>query len=90
MGPLTLDLLRRDARRGPSWLSLHPREFAVLWRLADEPGTLVSRRQLLTDVWRISQEPETNSVEVHVSRLRIVSPRVPEQTTQSERGRSRT
>lgn len=30
----------------------------------------MTRRQLLKDVWRISHEPETNSVEVHVSRLR--------------------
>ena len=70
IGPLTLDLFHRDARRGPTWLGLHPREFGLLWRLADQPGRPVSRRQLLHDVWRISREPETNSVEVHVSRLR--------------------
>ena len=70
VGPLTLDLFHRDARRGPAWLNLHPREFGVLWRLADCPGETVTRRQLLRDVWRIAQEPETNSVEVHVSRLR--------------------
>lgn len=70
VGPLTLDLFHRDARRGPTWLALHPREFGVLWRLADRPGAVVTRRELLRDVWRIAQEPETNSVEVHVSRLR--------------------
>jgi two-component system, OmpR family, response regulator len=70
VGPLLLDLLHRDARRGSTWLGLHPREFGVLWRLADEPGTPVTRRTLLQDVWRIHHEPETNSVEVHVSRLR--------------------
>lgn len=70
LGPLTLDLFHRDARRGPRWLSLHPREFGVIWRLADTPGERVTRRQLLQDVWRINHEPETNSVEVHVSRLR--------------------
>ena len=42
----------------------------MLWRLADQPGTRVARRQLLRDVWRIHHEPDTNSVEVHVSRLR--------------------
>ena len=42
----------------------------MLWRLADRPGAVVIRRELLRDVWRIAQEPETNSVEVHVSRLR--------------------
>ncbi len=69
-GPLTLDLFHRDARKGARWLHLHPREFGVLWRLADEPGKRVSRSGLLKDVWRIDHDPETNSVEVHVSRLR--------------------
>lgn len=70
VGPLTLDLFHRDARRGGRWLALHPREFGLLWRLADRPGRRVTRVQLLRDVWRLNHEPETNSVEVHVSRLR--------------------
>jgi hypothetical protein len=70
VGPLTLDLFHRDARRGGRWLALHPREFGLLWRLADVPGQRVTRGQLLRDVWRLNHEPETNSVEVHVSRLR--------------------
>jgi hypothetical protein len=70
VGPLTLDLFHRDARRAGRWLALHPREFGVLWRLADAPGKRVTRGQLLRDVWRLNHEPETNSVEVHVSRLR--------------------
>lgn len=70
VGPLTLDLFHRDARQGARWLGLHPREFGLLWRLADLPGERVTRAQLLKDVWRLNHEPETNSVEVHVSRLR--------------------
>ena len=70
LGALTLDLFHRDVRHGARWLGLHPREFGLIWRLADTPGECVSRRQLLADVWRIHHEPETNSVEVHVSRLR--------------------
>lgn len=70
LGPLTLDLFHRDARQGARWLHLHPREFGVLWRLTDKPGECVTRSQLLKDVWRINHTPETNSVEVHVSRLR--------------------
>jgi DNA-binding winged helix-turn-helix (wHTH) protein len=69
LGPLTLDLFHRDARLGSAWLHLHPREFGVLWRLADTPGERVTRRQLLEDVWRMGHDPQTNSVEVHVSRL---------------------
>ncbi|APE29349.1 winged helix-turn-helix domain-containing protein [Aurantiacibacter gangjinensis] len=70
VGALTLDLFHRDARRGRRWLGLHPREFGLLWRLADQPGERVTRRDLLRDVWRLNHDPETNSVEVHVSRLR--------------------
>lgn len=70
VGPLTLDLFHRDARQGSRWMGLHPREFGLLWRLSDAPGQRVTRRQLISDVWRLNHEPETNSVEVHVSRLR--------------------
>jgi two-component system, OmpR family, response regulator len=70
LGPVTLDLLHRDARAGRGWLSLHPREFELLWRLAEQPGERVSRARLLREVWRLDFEPGTNTVEVHVSRLR--------------------
>lgn len=70
LGGLTLDLLHRDARAGDRRLALHPREFALLWRLAERPGERVSRARLLREVWRLEFEPGTNSVEVHVSRLR--------------------
>lgn len=70
VGPLVLDLLRRDACAEDRWLALHPREFDLMWRLADRPGEPVSRSRLLRDVWRLDFEPGTNSVEVHVSRLR--------------------
>jgi DNA-binding response OmpR family regulator len=69
-GPLTLDLFHRDARVGERWLALHPREFALLWRLAERPGETVPRATLLREVWRLEFEPGTNSIEVHVSRLR--------------------
>jgi two-component system OmpR family response regulator len=70
VGPVTLDLLYRDATAAGRWLALHPREFALLWRLADNPGERVPRERLLRDVWRLAHVPETNSLEVHVSRLR--------------------
>lgn len=69
-GDVTLDLLHRDGRVEDRWLGLHPREFELLWRLAQEPGKRFSKRQLLADVWRITCEPETNSVAVHVARVR--------------------
>jgi DNA-binding response OmpR family regulator len=70
LGDLTLDLFHRDGRVADSWLGLHPREFALLWRLSEQPGERITRRQLLAEVWRIHFEPETNSVAVHVARVR--------------------
>lgn len=70
VGPLVLDFFHRDARYGNKWLSLRPREYELLWRLAEASGGRVSREMLLRDVWRINHDPGTNRVEVHVSRLR--------------------
>jgi len=69
-GRITLDLLYRDGRIADKWLSLHPREFELFWRLAREPGVAISKAQLLSDVWRISFDPQSNSVAVHVARIR--------------------
>ncbi|BDI61947.1 winged helix-turn-helix domain-containing protein [Qipengyuania nanhaisediminis] len=69
-GELTLDLFHRDGRVDDRWLGFHPREFELLWRLAEQPGQRMTRRELLADVWRIHFEPETNSVAVHVARVR--------------------
>lgn len=69
-GDVTLDLFHRDGRVEDRWLGLHPREFELLWRLAEQPGERLTRQQLLADVWRITFEPETNSVAVHVARVR--------------------
>lgn len=70
VGEVTLDLFHRDGRIADRWLGLHPREFGLLWRLAEQPGVRLTRRQLLAEVWRIHFEPETNSVAVHVARVR--------------------
>lgn len=70
VGPAMLDLRHRDARIGGKWVGLFPREFELLWRLSERRGERVTRRQLLKDVWRLDHDPETNRVEVHVSRLR--------------------
>ncbi|MBD2840807.1 winged helix-turn-helix transcriptional regulator [Erythrobacter sp. KMU-140] len=69
-GDITLDLFHRDGRIADRWLALYPREFELLWRLAEQPGEPMSRRELLADVWRINFDPETNSVAVHVARVR--------------------
>lgn len=70
LGPLRLDLLVRDAFVAGRGAGLHPREFLLLWRLAEEPGAAVPASELRSDVWRLAFRPETNSLAVHVSRLR--------------------
>ncbi len=69
-GPLTLDLLDRDARIDQRRLRLHPREFALLWRLAALPGEWTNQADLRRELWGQLFRPETNSLAVHISRLR--------------------
>lgn len=69
-GDVTLDLFHRDGRVDDRWLALHPREFALLWRLAQQPGEPVPCQQLIPDVWRTPFEPETGSLAVQVAQVR--------------------
>jgi two-component system OmpR family response regulator len=70
IGDLELDLLAREGFGFGKSLNLNPREFALIWRLADTLGQPVSKRDLIQDVWRMGFVPETNSIAVHMSRLR--------------------
>lgn len=69
-GELKLDLLAREAHRGDTPLNLNPREFALIWRLAENINQPVSKQTLIRDVWHMGFIPETNSIAVHMSRLR--------------------
>jgi two-component system OmpR family response regulator len=69
-GDVTLDLFHSDGRVEDRWLDLLPREFALLWRLAEHPGERMTRQQLLAEVWRIQLEPDANILAVHVARVR--------------------
>lgn len=69
-GLLELDLLSREGWVGQRRLGLHPREFMLLWRLAETPGEPVGAATLLSEVWHLNFRPETNSLAVHVCRLR--------------------
>ena len=70
IGALSLDLMKREGFVAGRAVGLFPREFELLWRLADEPGDAVSQADILRDVWQLRFQPETNSLAVHVSRLR--------------------
>ena len=67
---LHLDLLNRKATRGDRVLDLTSREFRLLEFLARHAGQVVTRTMLLQGVWDIHYDPQTNVVDVHMSRLR--------------------
>ncbi len=67
---LELDLLRREARRGRERIDLQPREFQLLEFLMRHAGQVVTRTMLLEGVWNYHFDPQTNVIDVHISRLR--------------------
>jgi two-component system OmpR family response regulator len=67
---LELDLLNRKVIRAGQTLELTSREFRLLEFLARHAGQIVTRAMLLQGVWDIHYDPQTNVVDVHVSRLR--------------------
>ena len=67
---LVLDLLSRRVVRGGRVLDLRPREFALLEYLLRNAGRVVSKTMILSHVWAYNFDPQTNIVDVLVSRLR--------------------
>jgi len=67
---LELDLLARSVRRGDKTIELLPREFQLLEYLMRNAGHVVTRTMLLEHVWDYHFDPQTNVIDVHVSRLR--------------------
>jgi len=69
-GNLELDPVTRRATRAGRPMDLTAREFDVLWLLVQSQGRAVSRGEFLHRIWNIDFDPETNSLQVHISRLR--------------------
>jgi two-component system, OmpR family, response regulator len=67
---LHLDLLKREVRRGDKKIDLQPREFQLLEFLMRHAGQVVTRTMLLEGVWDYHFDPQTNVIDVHISRLR--------------------
>jgi two-component system OmpR family response regulator len=67
---LEMDLLRREVRRGGKPIELQPREFQLLEFLLRHAGQVVTRTMLLEGVWDYHFDPQTNVIDVHISRLR--------------------
>jgi len=70
VGDLTLDRLTRRVARAGQPLDLQPREFLILEYLMRHAGQVVTRTMLLEAVWDYHFDPQTNVVDVHISRLR--------------------
>ena len=70
VGDLDLDLLTRAAKRGEQDIDLQPREFRLLEYLMRHAGQVVTRTMLLESVWEYHFDPQTNVIDVHISRLR--------------------
>jgi two-component system OmpR family response regulator len=70
IGDLIVDLVKRLAHRGERDIELTAREFDLLVFLMRHAGEIVSRKTLLEQVWDMHFDPQTNVVDVHMSRLR--------------------
>lgn len=70
LGDLSVDLLTREVRRGGQLLELQPREYSLLEYLLRHAGRVVTKTMILEHVYDFSFDPQTNVVDVLVSRLR--------------------
>jgi two-component system OmpR family response regulator len=70
VGDLALDRLSHRVTRGDEEILLQPREFRLLEYLMKHAGQVVTRTMLLENVWDYHFDPQTNVIDVHISRLR--------------------
>ncbi len=70
VGDLELDRLAHRVQRGGATIPVQPREFRLLEYLMRHAGQVVTRTMLLENVWDYHFDPQTNVIDVHMSRLR--------------------
>jgi two-component system OmpR family response regulator len=70
VGDLEMDLIGRGVRRAGQEIDLQPREFQLLEFLMRHAGQSITRTMLLEKVWEYHFDPQTNVIDVHISRLR--------------------
>ena len=70
VGDLRLDQIKRKVTRNDTEIQLQPREFMLLEYLMRHTGQVVTRTMLLENVWDYHFDPQTNVIDVHISRLR--------------------
>ena len=87
VGDLEMDLLARKVTRGETKIDLQPREFKLLEYLMRHAGQTVTRTMLLEKVWNYHFDPQTNVIDVHISRLRAkIDKEFDQQLLQTVRG----
>ena len=70
VGDLSINLLTREVTRGGGKIELQPLEFSLLEYLVRNKGRIVSKTMIMEHVWDYNFDPQTNVVEVRISRLR--------------------
>ena len=70
VGELEMDLIARTVHRSGQEIDLQPREFQLLEFMMRHAGQSVTRTMLLEKVWHYHFDPQTNVIDVHISRLR--------------------
>ena len=70
VGELEMDLIARTVHRSGKEIDLQPREFQLLEFMMRHAGQSVTRTMLLEKVWDYHFDPQTNVIDVHISRLR--------------------
>ena len=70
VGDLEMNLIARTVHRGATEIDLQPREFQLLEFMMRHAGQSVTRTMLLEKVWEYHFDPQTNVIDVHISRLR--------------------
>jgi len=70
VGDLSIDVARRYCRRGSTAVELTAKEFAVLTCLARRPGEVLTKTDIIDEVWDMAFDGDVNIVEVYVSALR--------------------
>jgi len=70
VGDLHMDLLSRKVVRGNRAIVLQPREFKLLEYLMRHADQVVTRTMLIENVWEYHFDPQTNVIDVHISKLR--------------------
>jgi two-component system OmpR family response regulator len=70
VGELEMNLINRTVHRQGKEIDLQPREFQLLEFMMRHAGQSVTRTMLLEKVWEYHFDPQTNVIDVHISRLR--------------------